>query len=163
MGGKILDENDDIIFEFEDGHSPALLLSAFIQKAKFGEKFEENILFSPWINDLLKATLERSPKISGQITSFGAPEYFLKNGMTEMDWGLRDFFHEFTQYISRNISALENCDWKNLSRNDRAKFIRLGLYPNPISDRRLDDMIQDIDMSLESASAVYNPEYKHDR
>ena len=164
MGGKILDENNKVIFEFEDGQPVATLLAAFIQKAKFGEKFENVILFNPWIHDLLKASIEQRPYLEEikPPTGAGAPDWFLKDGMNETDWALREFLSEFTLHVQTSIDELQDCDWKNLSRAQRANFLNLGLFPHIISDARLNDMIEDIDAFLQSAIQAFNPDYTHD-
>lgn len=167
MPGKILDENDKVIFEFEEGQPVAILLAAFIQKAKFGEKFENNILFNPWINNLLKASLGKHVNkyefATNSSLGSDAPKYFLDDGMTEPDWAFRDFYHEFTMHLQNSTDELQSRDWPNLTRDQRAEFIRLGLYPHAISDVRLNDMIEDIDNALRSSAEVYNSDYTHDR
>ena len=157
MGGKILNANDEVIFEFEDNEPIELLLSGYMTRAKFSEKYTSEILFSPWGNRLLKALHEaflKTPtgkKLSEIDLAFSrAPKHYTDAGMTDMDWAHKEFFEKFTSFLSQNPSQLKRWEWKSISDSQKKEIIREGLYPNKISDTRLDDMIEDIKNNIQS-------------
>ena len=159
MPGKILDSSDNVIFEFEDGQPIEILLSGLIQRAKFGERFDNDILSNPWINELHKALLDSMPKTPAkQDVNFGAPDYFISDGMTQNDWGLRNFFNDITLHLSHSPDLLIRKGWAKMNASTRQAFLRQVIFPNQISDLRLNDMIEDIDMSLQQSASALNPD-----
>ncbi|WP_026941569.1 hypothetical protein [Hellea balneolensis] len=163
MPGKIIDANNNVLFEFSEGQSVAILLSGLVTRAKFGDKFDNDLLANPWVNELLKSLIDAEPgysPVSGNEMDFGAPDYYLKEGFTQQDWNLKDFFREITLHLSNSAHLLSREGWKTMNTTARSKFLRSVVFPQPISNMRIQDMIEDIDGALEASASVYNPDYK---
>jgi len=156
VGGKVTDENGDLLFEFEDGQPVAHFLKTLIMKAKFGEKFDPLITFHDgWAADLLQACHAKSTPVQDTRVP-SAPKYFLDDGMTQSDWDLKDFFHDITAAITHVVGK---GNWAQQNRDGRENFIKNAIAPHPISDARIRDMIEDIDIQLKAYAAAYNPEF----
>jgi len=167
MNGKIIGSHGDVLFEFENGLNLEALLSSLMMRAKFGERFDDDIIANPWVNDLLESLIKAAPDYvtAGNREDFnhGAPKYFIEDGMTQNDWGFRELFHDITLYLGRSSSLLNRVGWKTMNEAARKAFLRKVIFPHKISDIRLQDMIEDIDSILRSASEAYNPDYTNDR
>jgi len=163
VSGKIIGSNGNVLFEFEEGQNLELLLGGLIQKAKFGERFDNDILANDWVNELLALLIKSYPdklKVSDADASHGAPDYFINAGVTQKDWDLRDFFNDITVHLSQSTRLLGRQGWKEMNAEARKAFLSQVVFPWPISDTRLNDMIEDIDHALQSSASVYNPDYK---
>lgn len=163
MGGKIIGSNGDILFEFAKGRNLELLLSGLIQKAKFGERFDNEVLANSWVNELLDSLIKAYPEylntFNDEDFNCGAPAYFTDDGMTQRDWDLTDFFNDITAHLSQSTSLLNREGWKEMDADSRREFLGKVVFPCPISKARADNMIQDIDFSLEAATSAFNPEF----
>ncbi len=163
MTGKIIGSNGNVLFEFEEGQNIEVLLSGLIQRAKFGERFDNDVLANDWVNQLLGSLIDAYPEFlkteDEEAFHSGAPELFLEAGMTQKDWDLQDFFYDITCHLKTSISLLNRVEWKNMSKPARHEFLRSVIFPQPISDARLQDMIEEIDHTLFEANSAYNPNY----
>lgn len=162
MGGKIIGTDGNVLFEFEKGQNLEVLLSGLIQRAKFSERFDNEVLANDWVNQLLKSLRNAYPSYvnsESDETDYGAPTYFIEKGMTQKDWDLQDFFYDITVHLSQSTNLLNREGWKDMKAQSRQEFLRKVIFPLPISTARLDEMIQEIDFSLEDAVSAYNPDY----
>lgn len=159
MGGKIIDADGELLYEFEDGVPMPHFLEAVIMKAKFGKPFDDLMVFGGkgWLSDLLKTLHAKNPIKTEEANLQIVPQYFLDSGYTNNDWMLREFFQDFTQAL---INVATHHNWGNMDATKRKSFIRRALFPHLISDIRINEMIEDVDIQLERYASAYNPDYK---
>jgi len=166
MGGKIIDTNGELIFEFDDDFPVPLMLAGLIQRAKFKDSLiESEVTLNQWVNDLLKALLDKETIIGELLEKHNpripklaqAPQWHLDAGMTESDWGLQDFFSKFTIELIKILPR----EWPEWGFVERSEYIRMGIFPHEISNIRLQDMIQEIEDTLSYYSGKHNPDYSH--
>jgi len=158
VGAKLLDEDGNLLYEFGDELDVATLFPALLTRAKFSDdRFDPLIVFNEWIYDFHKALQEKKPAPKSIPREQTAPKYHLDAGMTQSDWDLQNFFTDFQIALKDMLPD----DWHDRDYQDRANYIRMGLYPNEISDQRLKDMIEEVDWALQRYAQHHNPNYSN--
>lgn len=139
----------------------ATLLSGFITRAKFSDKFDPIIvLHGGWLHDLHKAKSEKVPELANTHSLLKkAPDYWLDQGLTQNDWNFSNLFNEFTLFL---IGRVNQHNWQDLDYSKRCELIKGGLYPHEISNTRIKNMIDDVDLALKNYASAYNPNYKNE-
>ena len=145
MAPKLVDNQGNIIFEFESDADMCNKLLRLISQAKYGDYLRKEYTLNPEINSLARAILKHAKTIG--VRGFEDADGYYPSPPEGVSWYPKSAWcHAVDRLI---FDSAPDLNWWNLSREEKQEIVQRAFYPHKLSTEAIDDTVDDIDYLIE--------------